>query len=81
MLVSDVVDGPEGDGLVVFAHACPAPGDGVVIVPLVHNLVSLPWNKWLYYPRKYVFFIPHLQQMTDSFLRWLIFCRLYRNLM
>ena len=47
MLVSDVVDGPEGDGLVVFAHACPAPGDGVVIVPLVHNLVSLPWNTWL----------------------------------
>ena len=46
LLVSDVVDGPEGDGLVVFAHPGPAPGDGVVIVPLVHNLVSLPWTRY-----------------------------------
>ena len=43
LLGSDVVDGPEGDGLVVFAHARPAPGDCVVVVPLVHDLVSLPW--------------------------------------
>ena len=42
LLVSSVVDGPEGDGLVVLAHPGPASGDGVVVVPLVHNLVSLP---------------------------------------
>ena len=57
LLVSNVVDGPEGDRLVVFAHAGPAPGDGVVVVPLVHDLVSLPWIKKVLQPHQYISFL------------------------
>jgi len=39
-----VVDGAEGDWVVVLADPSPAPGDGVVVVPLVQHLVSLAWN-------------------------------------
>ena len=40
-----VVDGAEGDGVVVLADPRPAPGDGVVVVPLVEDLVRLPCNR------------------------------------
>ena len=42
MLLSvDVIHFPEGDGVVVGLYPRPAPGDGVVVVPLVEDLVSL----------------------------------------
>ena len=41
-LIVDIIHFPEGDGVVVGLDAGPAPGDGVVVVPLVENLVSLP---------------------------------------
>ena len=41
----DVVDGAEGDGVVVLADPRPAPGDGVVVVPLVQHLVSLACSR------------------------------------
>ena len=41
-LIVDIIHFPEGDGVVVSLDARPAPGDGVVVVPLVQNLVSLP---------------------------------------
>ena len=41
-LIVDIIHFPEGDGVVVGLYAGPAPGDGVVVVPLVQNLVSLP---------------------------------------
>ena len=41
-LIVDIIHFPEGDGVVVGMDAGPAPGDGVVVVPLVENLVSLP---------------------------------------
>ena len=41
-MIVDIIHFPEGDGVVVGLYAGPAPGDGVVVVPLVENLVSLP---------------------------------------
>ena len=41
-LIVDIIHFPEGDGVVVGLNSGPAPGDGVVVVPLVQNLVSLP---------------------------------------
>ena len=41
----DVVDGAEGDWVVVLADPRPAPGDGVVVVPLVQHLVSLAYSR------------------------------------
>ena len=40
-----VVDGAEGDWVVVLADPRPAPGDGVVVVPLVQHLVSLACSR------------------------------------
>ena len=41
----DVIHFPECDGVVVGLDARPAPGDGVVVVPLVEDLVRLPCNR------------------------------------
>ena len=41
-LIVDIIHFPEGDGVVVGLDAGPAPGDGVVVVPFVEDLVSLP---------------------------------------
>ena len=41
-LIVDIIHFPEGDGVVVGLYSGPAPGDGVVVVPFVEDLVSLP---------------------------------------
>ena len=41
-LIVDIIHFPEGDGVVVGLNSGPAPGDGVVVVPLVQDPVSLP---------------------------------------
>jgi len=43
-LIVDIIHFPEGDGVVVGLYSGPAPGDGVVVVPFVEDLVSLPLN-------------------------------------
>ena len=45
LLSVDIVNVPEGDRMVVGLDSGPAPGDGVVVVPLVQNFVSLPCNR------------------------------------
>ena len=40
LLFRHAVDAPEGDGVVRVLHGPPAPGDGVVIVPLVRFLLN-----------------------------------------
>ena len=40
LLFRDTVDAPEGDGVVGVLDGPPAPGDGVVIVPLVSFLLN-----------------------------------------
>ena len=45
LLSVNIVNVAEGDGVVVGLDVGPAPGDGVVVVPLVQNFVSLPCNR------------------------------------
>ena len=45
LLSVNIVNVAEGDGGVVGLDVGPAPGDGVVVVPLVQNFVSLPCNR------------------------------------
>jgi hypothetical protein len=39
-----IVDGPEGDGVIVLLDASPAPCYGVVVVPLAAQLFLFTWN-------------------------------------
>ena len=45
LLSVNIVNVAEGDGMVVGLDPGPSPGDGVVVVPLVQNFVSLPCNR------------------------------------
>ena len=45
LLSVNIVNVAESDGVVVGLDVRPAPGDGVVVVPLVQNFVSLPCNR------------------------------------
>jgi len=45
LLSVNIVNVAEGDGMVVGLDSGPAPGDGIMVVPLVQNFVSLPLNR------------------------------------